>query len=78
MKQIVLLLVVLLSGCSVNISHNTRLYIVCYKEDTLISVTGQWLSNELYYKCDKRRALGFQTNLGKHNTEIDTDFQKKD
>lgn len=77
MKQIVLLLVVLLSGCAINISHNTRLYIVCYKDDTL-DVARRFLNNELYYKCDKRRVIGFQTNFGKQNHDIDTDFRSKD
>ncbi len=72
------LLILLLSGCTFQLSHDTKLYAICYKDDTVMPITGRWQSNELYYKCDKRRELGFETRLGSRNNDIITDFKSKD
>jgi len=73
------LLILLLSGCTLQLTHSTRLYALCYKDDKVMTITGQWQSNELYYKCDKRRELGVETKFGaEHNNDIVTDFKSKD
>ena len=81
MKQILTCLCVCsLCGCSINVSHDTKLYIVCYKDGEDLTLNGTWLSNELSAKCDKRRQLGIISHFGveNHNHDITTDFTKKD
>jgi len=75
MKQISLLGLLFLSGCSIQLHENTKLFLFCYKEDTIL-INGQWQSNEIYYKCDKRRLVGVSKNFGvEKQSEINTDFK---
>lgn len=77
MRTSLLLALTLISGCSLT-THHTKIWMLCYKDDTQLP-NGMWQSNELYLKCDKRRIIQFQRKFGRdEDPQVITDFKRKD
>jgi hypothetical protein len=76
MKYLVLIVAILLSGCTIPLFRNSSLSIICYKDDQLLPFAGGWASDQIYYKCNRRRVLDFDYRFGaERNNDIITDFK---
>lgn len=53
----------LLSGCAVYSTERTKIWIICYQDDTILP-NGMYETNELRIKCNGRKQLQFTHKVG--------------
>ncbi len=52
MKRTVAVAVLLLGGCAIQPTENFRVWVLCYKDNTVLP-NGMYTSNQLDYHCNK-------------------------
>ena len=68
----------LLSGCAIDIAHNTQMSVFCYRDYGAVLPNGMYVDNQLNIRCNGgRHAVMIEHRMGEPAPHI-MDFSKHD
>jgi hypothetical protein len=75
-RLLLLSLVVMLNGCVIVQTHHVKLWVLCYRDETILP-NGMYQNSELQMRCNKRSQLQFIYKPGdRPYTDILKDMHK--